>query len=279
MAYKTILTIVTDTRELQQLDAAADMAIREDGHLEVLCLGINPIEAGYFFPGGAPYAFQETIAQAMEDARTLETAVRERLGSSTELRWSIDSAAVQSGGLSSLIGLRARFSDLTVLPRPYGTDAGVAAEAVTEAALFEGGCPVLVLADGTLPAHPPRRVLVAWNQSLEALAAVRRALPMLKAAGAVEITVIDPRRAGAERSDPGGALAQMLIRHGVKAEIAVLARTEPTISEELNRRATEIGADLIVMGAYGHSRFREAILGGATRNMLEKARVPVLMAR
>ena len=50
MAYKTILTIVTDTRELQQLDAAADMAIREDGHLEVLCLGINPIEAGYFFP-------------------------------------------------------------------------------------------------------------------------------------------------------------------------------------------------------------------------------------
>ena len=213
MAYKTILTIVTDTRELQPLETAAEMARREDGHLEVLCLGINPIEAGYFFPGGAPYAFQETIAQAIEDARALETAVRGHLAPNTELRWSVDSAAVQSGGLASLIGVRARFSDLTVLSRPYGSDAGVAAEAVTEAALFEGGCPVLVLADERPVTYPPRRVLVAWNQSLEALAAIRRALPLLKAAQAVEITVIDPRRSGAERSDPGGVLAQMLIRH------------------------------------------------------------------
>ncbi len=71
----------------------------------------------------------------------------------------------------------------------------------------------------------------------------------------------------------------MLTRHGVKAEIAVLARTLPLISDILNCRATEIGADMLVMGAYGHSRFRQAILGGATRNMLEKAQVPVLMAR
>ena len=111
------------------------------------------------------------------------------------------------------------------------------------------------------------------------MAAVRRALPLLQAADAVEITVVDPSPSGPERSDPGGALCQMLTRHGVKAEIAVLARTMPQISDILNRRATEIGADMVVMGAYGHSRFRQAILGGATRNMLEKAKVPVLMAR
>lgn len=165
-----------------------------------------------------------------------------------------------------------------MLARPYGNHAPDDAEAVTEAALFEGGCPVLVV-PGDLPQKPVRRVLVAWNQSAEALTAVRRALPLLRAAEMVEITVIDPRRGGSERSDPGGALAQMLTRHGVHADIAVLARTAPTISDELNRRATEIDADLIVMGAYGHSRFREAILGGATRNMLEKAAVPVFMAR
>ena len=279
MAYKTILTVLTDPAELPQLGSAADLALREDGHLEVLCLGVNPAEAGYFFPGGAPYAFQETIAQAMEDAEALEKAARARLEGITALRWSVDSAAAQSGGLTSLGAMRARFCDLTVLSRPYGPAAGAAAETVTEAAMFEGGSPVLILPEGSLPPHPPKRVLVAWNQSVEALAATRRALPLLRAADAVEITVIDPRRASVERSDPGGALAQMLIRHGVKAEIAVLARTAPTISEELNRRAMETGADLIVMGAYGHSRFREAILGGATRNMLEKARVPVLMAR
>lgn len=185
----------------------------------------------------------------------------------------------QVGGLGSLVGMRARFSDLTVQARPYGQDAPGDAEAVIEAAMFEGGCPVLVVPEAGAVDTPPRRILIAWNQSVEALTAVRRALPLLKAAETVEVTIIDPRRGGVERSDPGGALTQMLTRHGVNAEIAVLARTEPTISEELNRRALEIDAEMIVMGAYGHSRFREAILGGATRNMLEKARVPVFMAR
>ncbi|MEC9105039.1 MAG: universal stress protein, partial [Pseudomonadota bacterium] len=69
-----------------------------------------------------------------------------------------------------------------------------------------------------------------------------------------------------------------LARHGVKAEIDVLAKTMPRISDMIRRHAEDTSADLIVMGGYGHSRFREAILGGATRNMLEEAEVPVLLA-
>ena len=152
------------------------------------------------------------------------------------------------------------------------------AEAATEAALFEGSAPILIV-PGELKEPFGKKILIAWNQSNEAMASVRRAMPLLQAADSVEITVIDPSPNGPERSDPGGALGQMLTRHGVKAEISVLARTQPLISDILNRRATEIGADMLVKGAYGHSRFRQAILGGATRNMLEKAQVPVLMAR
>lgn len=279
MAYKSILTILSDPRDVSRLDAAAELAMGQDGHLEVMCLGINFTQSSYYFPSAAPYILQETIDHAISEAEALKAAVNERLARYPDLRWSVEAAAVQSGGLGPLIGARARFADLAVLGRPYGEDRGDEAEQVVEAAMFEGGCPVLVLPDVELPPVPPRRVMIAWNQSQEAMVAIRRALPLLIAAESVEITIVDPRRAGSERSDPGGALAQMLIRHGVRAEIAVLARTEATISDELNRRATEIGADLIVMGAYGHSRFREAILGGATRNMLEKAIVPVLMAR
>jgi nucleotide-binding universal stress UspA family protein len=123
-----------------------------------------------------------------------------------------------------------------------------------------------------------RRIVVAWNQSREAMAAVRRALPFLQRADLVSITVIDPPPHGAERSDPGGLLCQMLVRHGVKAEVSVLARTLPRVSDVLARHVRDIDADMVVMGAYGHSRFREAILGGATRNMLEQAEVPVFMA-
>ena len=104
------------------------------------------------------------------------------------------------------------------------------------------------------------------------------ALPLLQAAHLVNIAVIDPPQHGPERSDPGGMLCQMLVRHGVKAEVSVLARSMPRISDVLNRHVRDMDADMLVMGAYGHSRFREAILGGATRNMLEMAEVPVLMA-
>lgn len=279
MAYKTILTVLSDPGQLAQLDAAVGLALAQDAHLDILCLGIDHSQPGYYFPGGTAYGLQEAIDSAMGDAEALETRIRQHLAPVPELRWSAESAVAQSGGIAGLVGLRARFADLTVLASPYAQGQPGDAEIVTEAALFEGGCPVLMLPKATPPALPPGRVLVAWNQSAEALAAIRRALPLLKAARSVEITCIDPGRNGPERSDPGGALTQMLTRHGVRAEIAVLARTAPRISDEINRRAIEIGADLVVMGAYGHSRLRQAILGGATRNMLEQARVPVFLAR
>jgi nucleotide-binding universal stress UspA family protein len=104
-------------------------------------------------------------------------------------------------------------------------------------------------------------------------------LPVLARASQVEIVVVDPPRHGPDRSDPGGRLAQMLARHGIRADIRILARTMPQISDVLARQVEDSGADLLVMGAYGHSRLREAILGGATRNTLEKSKVPVLMIK
>lgn len=277
MGYKTILTVLTDPGQQEQLEAAISMTRREDAHLDVFCMGVDHSQSGYYYAGASAYVLQESIDKAMAAANDLEQVIRERLNPE-DVRWSVDSAVAQVGGLSTLIGMRARYSDLVVLNRPYGEGATPDAEAVTEAALFEGSAPVLVVPH-QLTEPFGKKIMIAWNQSNEAMAAVRRALPLLVAAENVEITVVDPSPNGPERSDPGGALCQMLTRHGVKAEIAVLARTLPQVSDILNRRATEIGADMLVMGAYGHSRFRQAILGGATRNMLEKAQVPVLMAR
>jgi nucleotide-binding universal stress UspA family protein len=149
---------------------------------------------------------------------------------------------------------------------------------VLEAALFDGAAPVLLLAGTLLPETLGKRVVIAWNQGREAMAAVRRALPLLRKADLVNIVVVDPPAYGPERSDPGGALCQMLVRHGVKAEVSVLARTMPRVSDVLVRHVRDQNADILVMGAYGHSRFREAILGGATRDMLELAQVPVFLA-
>lgn len=281
MSYKTILTVVCDAEKAAPtIEGAAQLATAHDAHLEILGLGVDRTQVGYSYVGSGAVILQAALDRAEQEARDIETAAKAVAGQqATALRWSVEAAVCQMGALTDFVAQRARFADLVVLPKPYGKGQGAEAEAVAEAAMFEGRAPVLILPEsGPGAALAPRRVVIAWNQSVEALAAVRRALPLLKQADQVVITVIDPPAHGPERSDPGGLLCQMLVRHGVRAEVAVLAKTLPRISDILARNVRETNADLLVMGAYGHSRFREAILGGATRNMLEQAETPVFMA-
>jgi nucleotide-binding universal stress UspA family protein len=282
MAYKTLLTVATRAERCElAITGAAAIATAHDAHLDILALGVDVTQIGYSYVGSGAVILQATLDRAEQEAKEIEKAARKALAEQDPaLRYALEAAMTQLGALTELVAQRARFADLVVLPRPYGQGLGTEAEAVVEAALFEGHAPVLILPDsGAGHAAAPRRVVIAWNQSAEAMAAVRKALPILKQADLVSITVIDPPQTGVERSDPGGMLCQMLVRHGVKAEVTVLARTLPRVSDVLARHVRDSNADLLVMGAYGHSRFREAILGGATRNMLEQAEVPVLMAR
>lgn len=281
MAYKSILTVLTRAADAAlAIGSAARLARAQDAHLDVLVLGVDRTQVGYSYIGSGAIMMQVSLDRAEAEARETEAAAKAALGAqSPGLRASVEAAVTQLGALGDIVAQRARFADLVVLPRPYGDGKGAESEAVIESALFEGKVPVLVLPEkGLGEADTPRRIVVAWNQSAEAMTATRLALPFLKAAEMVDITVIDPPPHGPERSDPGGLLCQMLVRHGVHAEVSVLARSLPRVSDVLARHVWDQNADMLVMGAYGHSRFREAILGGATRNMLEKAEVPVLMA-
>ncbi|MFB2530939.1 universal stress protein [Paracoccus sp. p4-l81] len=278
MAWNTILTLATTPEQLdRQIGGAIALARREDAHLDLFCIGVDHAQTGYYYAGASAYVFQEAIDRALALAEETAEAARKRL-TPEDIRWGVDTAVAQLGGLSALAGLKARYADLVVLAAPYGEDRGPEAEAILEAVLFEGRAPVMMLPEAGLPDRYGRRVVIAWNQSHEAMAAVHKALPVLKAADLVDIVVIDPPAQGAERSDPGGALSQFLARHGCTVQVSVLARTQPRVSDVLRRHVAETGADMIVMGAYGKSRFREAILGGATREMLAGVDVPVLMA-
>jgi nucleotide-binding universal stress UspA family protein len=280
MAYKTLFTTVTARADgegqIAVLDAAVSLARMWDAHLDVLALGVDRTQIGYYYAGASAMIYQQTIERAQEEAAAMEKAARDRLGRE-DIRWSVDTCVVQIGNVGSVVAQRARFADLAVLPKPYGPGRGAEHEAVTEGAIFDAAVPVLVLPQDAAPRFD--RAVVAWNQGSEALAAVRAALPLLVRAGMVNIAVVDPPPHGPERSDPGGQLSAWLSRHGVRTEVSVLARTLPRTSDVLARHVRDQAADFLVMGAYGHSRFREAILGGTTRNTLEQTEVPVLMAR
>lgn len=282
MHIKSVLTVVLSPKDAEaQILAAARIAEANDGHLDILALGVDHTQAGYSYIGAGAVLMAATIDRAEEDARAAEAAAKKAVGElAFDVRWSIETVAAQVGSVVDVVANAARFADLVVLPLPYGEGRGLDSEAVIEAAMFEGKAPVLVLPDAPLPdtIAAPKRVVLAWNQSDEALAAAKAALPILTGADLVNVTVVDPPAHGPERSDPGGLLSQWLVRHGAKAEVSVLSLNMPKISDVLSRHAEDIGADMIVMGAYGHSRLREAVLGGATRAMLQKSPVPVLMA-
>ncbi|TNF61121.1 MAG: universal stress protein [Rhodobacteraceae bacterium] len=278
MSYKNLLTILTDKALADAPLAHAEaLAEAQDAHVEALCLGVDRTQTGYYYAGANAMILQETLERAQAEAAELLVFAKDHLGRSG-VRWSAEDGVAQLADLGRHTALRARFSDLVVLGLPYGKDRGPEMEAVIESALFDGDAPVLVVPDKARPNPRPKTILVAWNQSREAMAAIRAAMPFLRAAELVRIVIIDPPAHGPERSDPGGFLGQMLARHGVTCEIDVISKTLPRVSDVLNRHALDKEADLVVMGAYGHSRFREAILGGATRNMLEQASVPVFMA-
>ncbi|MFS4581055.1 universal stress protein [Phaeobacter sp. C3_T13_0] len=278
MCYKTLLTVLTTPVNTEtQLEQSVALARLTEGHVNALCLGVDRTQTGYYYAGANAMVLQETLARAKEEVGAIERSVTKRLSQSA-VNFNVETGVAQMADIGRHVARLTRFSDLVVLAQPYGKNRPTEAEAIVESALFEGRAPVLVMPDNTtLPDHI-KTVLIAWNESIEAMTSVRKALPMLQAADMVRVVVIDPPQHGPERSDPGGLLCQMLSRHGVNCEIDVLSKTMPNVSEVLNRHAVDTAADLIVMGAYGHSRFRQAILGGATRNMLEKAQVPVLMA-
>ena len=278
MTYATILTILrTETGAAELLSNAASLARKFDAHLDVICIGIDQIQVGYYFAGADAVVQQTTLAQARDDAEAL-ARVAESLMANEGIRHTVRGVVSQYGVLPEVIAQFARFADLVVLPKPYGASESKDDESILEASLFAGQAPVLVLPENGLPDNFAERAVIGWNEGTEALDAVRAALPALQECDLVSVAVVDPPVHAPDQTGPGHALSTFLDRHGVKAEVNTLAKELPRISDILLAHARDRNATLLVAGAYGHSRFRQAILGGATRELLQQADIPLLMA-
>ena len=278
MSYGSILIIFEDEVGFHaKLNAAMSLARRHDAHLDVLCAArfLAPRSGDGADAGGA--AFVAAIQYAANRSAALAARARGRL-ERQGIRWAVKDAGAQFMNVGDCIAPHARYADLVILPGKLSRDGGLHADAVTEAALFAGHAPVLMVPPAGLPDGPTESVVIAWDGGDGAMAAVRAALPLLVGARKVSVAVVDPQWRDLDLQAPGTALARYLVRQGVRAEVVVLTQTTATVSETLGQHLRERGAELLVMGAYGHARLREWILGGTTRDMLRDAAVPVLLA-
>ncbi len=168
---------------------------------------------------------------------------------------------------------RGRLVDLIVVGRPTSQSDGTSTMTLN-AALFETGRPVLV-APSSAPGALGRKVAISWNGSSQAARAVSAALPYITRSDGVVILTVESDRTSASAAPE---LAAYLAWHGVRAETKIFSPTNRSVGAALLEECAGIGADLLVMGAYTHSRMRQLILGGVTRHVLAEAAVPLFMA-
>ncbi len=277
MSYRTIVVHADRAANAEsRIGLAATLALREEAHLVGAAMTGMPrsMLAGRSYDGSGVFLAdylrraQERVQLALEQFN----GIVDRLGvPSHEARSSNDD---EYAGLC----LQARYADLLVIGQAEASEdneAGLLPD-LPDYVLLNCGRPVLVVPrSGRFPTIG-KRVLVAWNGSPEAAKAVTAALPLLRGAEQVTLAVLG-HSADMLGESPGADIALYLARHGVNVE--VLRRPEPEDpGRALLSLAADFNVDLLVMGAYGHSRFRELMLGGATRTVLATATLPVLMA-
>jgi len=275
MTYKTILVHVDGGKRCPaRVQTAVELAVRFEAHL----VGLYAMTRGYGPASRMVVTGPEIVEQqrrlAAEQARqaqaTFDGAVR--MGGLARAEW-----RASSDDAIAAVALNARYADLVVLgqPEPEG-DSGVD-PVLPRRAVLAAGRPVLVVPYIGPASTLGKRVLLAWNATREATRAATDALPFLQSAD--EVTVVVVRPAGASHGEvPGADVATYLARHGVRVKVDTIEAQEVDAGSLLLSHAADLSSDLIVMGAYGHSRFSELVLGGATRTMFESMTVPVVMS-
>lgn len=179
----------------------------------------------------------------------------------------------------SLVRGHACFADLVIVGHtPESFPSGVAAASVPKEVMLSRGGPMLFVPAGTRTAEFGRRILVGWNGSREAVRAVHDALPFLRKAEEVTLLTVETSDTSDGRSYGGDKMLRHLAHHGIEAKARRSMVNSGNVGDVILSRAADARADLIVMGAYGHSRLREFVLGGATRRVLSQAKIQVLMS-
>jgi nucleotide-binding universal stress UspA family protein len=255
---------------------AARLARAHRARLTGVFTGPAPVysQPEMFARGGA---LAEVIAAGEDRRRRIEKQWHDRLQSAVR-RQGVDWVwrPVRAVEPSDLV-VHAQSADLAVVSREQA-DPPHALDNLAEALVLTSGRPIVLLPSGG-PASEPRRILLAWKARPEAARAVAGALPLLTRADAVQVVVVDDDGAPGCGYEPGADIAQHLARHGARVEVLQLSSRSEHVGRLLLSQGTAFGADLLVMGAYGHSRLRERLLGGVTRTVLTEAALPVLMCQ
>jgi nucleotide-binding universal stress UspA family protein len=280
MSYRTIAVHVNESvHNLDRMQLAAELAKVHGAHL--IGTAATGLPEWFYMPGMVAepgIVLTSYLDSLAEQAKTLLAefdAVADRVGLTSFEQRMIEEET------GAALCLQARYSDLLIIGQTDPDEKlGSQRADVPQYVILNSPRPVLMIPyAGTFPEFG-RRIVIAWDGGMPAARAVTAALPFLQRAAWVQVAVFNADATpGVHGEQPGADIALYLARHGVKVEVAASSTGgEIDAGSALLSHLADCEADMLVMGCYGHSRFREVLLGGVTRTVLQSMTVPVLMA-
>lgn len=253
-------------------NAAFSLAETHGATLTALSVVDNTPIPSYVVPYVPANLAESYIDESRAAAKLIEDRIKAReaaTGIQTEWRY-------REGEVRATFTQHAHYTDIVVLAQGTGDDVPIGPSLNLAGDLvLTAGRPVLVVPWRGFGNPIGKRVLVGWNGSTEATRAINDALPILVKADAVKVITVGEDEG---RHLPGAEIAQHLARHGVKAEADRAGDNDGSASASLLFEAKDFGADLLVCGAWGHSRMFETVLGGVTRDLLRSMELPLLLS-
>lgn len=267
---KAILLYANDDSGLEaRLQAALDLARAFDGHIS--CIQVTPFDS---FIMGDPFGGVYALPAVVEVVRAAEEKHRARIEDRLRSEGVSWDWSRYDGQPAQLVADRSRLSDLIVLSLPEPAADYTGPLAMAGDVVFGARAPVLAVPQASRTFDCLGTAVIAWNGAREAAHALRLTLPMLAKAARVHILTIVEERDGFPATDA----SQYLARHGIGSELHEWPVAGRSIADTLLEAAATLDGAYVMMGAYGHSRMRETILGGTTRAMLHRGSVPLLLA-
>lgn len=276
MSFKTMLAVIGNREQEADLGRAIDMAAQMDAHLSVLVMDIavTPTLADY----PVDVSWLDLRIGDMDDLHEAADKA-EAACKVAQISFDVERFYTERPFVAEIVYRRALYADLIIVGERTRANSPLLG-AVIDGAIFDAQRPLLLLPDTGSSSMQVRKVLLAWNSRPESGRAAREALGILRHADEVHLTMVDPNTSYlASGGEPGADMATYLARHGITVVVDQLPGGGRPVQEILKDHALQIGADLIVMGAYGHSRLRERVFGGVTQALVEDAPLPVFIAR
>ncbi len=278
MALKDVL-VVCDASEANdhRVETALLLAKVYNAHVSGLHLKPYPVIPiyGYGNPEVIPYYSEEQIEEANANAEAMKESFKKKASMlEVPCEWN------EIEGIDPrYIVDKSRYADVVLAPRGYSRYGEENTQRIADYLSINMGRPLMLIPDLKKVFNLPKRVVIAWDESLEAARAVHDAIPLLDLTENIQIVSVssnnNQEKANMIFSDD---LRTHLSHHGIFAEVVSLDKMTKGVGATIHQAALEYDADLIIMGAYGHTRFKEIVLGGATNYLLKHSTIPLFLS-